>query len=229
MPESENMNQIANLERDALADYTGRDIALLSKAKQMLVEARTIPDILKVENLAQRARDYAKKAGMGRDAANSAELIALDARRKAGETLQTMKKRGELATKESGRPKKVSHAGIHTLDDLGLTLNQASRYQMESSVPDSVYQDWVERICKSDDGELHASGVRSLARQISEPIENKPELKLSFVIAAGKVRQVVENVWKALNADSRRSLLILIAELAKEYEEELDNGDEQET
>jgi hypothetical protein len=146
-------------------------------------------------------------------------LIALDARRKVGETLKAMKEWGELA---EGKPK-PSQAGRVTLSDIGLTYNQSSRYQMEASVPDDIYQDWVDRVCKSDDGELHASGVRSLARQISEPIENKPELKLSFVIAAGKVRQVVENVWKALNADSRRSLLILLAELAKEYEEALHN------
>jgi hypothetical protein len=107
-------------------------LAPISKAARMLAEATTLEEIRQVENLAQRARDYAKAAGLGRDASNSAARIMLDARRKTGETLATMKERGELATKENGG---VSQAAtpLLTLTDLGLTRSQSSRYQQEAS------------------------------------------------------------------------------------------------
>lgn len=201
-----------------------RDLALLSKAQKILVEARTIPDICNIENLAQRVREYAKKAGMGRDAVNAAALVVLDARRKAGETLKAMKERGELYDKGGDRKSK-SQAAILKLSDLGLTLSQSSRYQTEASVPDDLYQDWVERVCKSNDGELHASGVRALARQISQPLENESQEPLSFILAAGKIRRTIENVWKSLTDDGKLSLPKFLIETASEYEPGIDGGD----
>ena len=73
----------------ATANASG--IALISKARRMLEEATTIDEIRDVQNLAQLACDYAKKAKLGRDAVNSATRHALDARRKVGDTLRAMK------------------------------------------------------------------------------------------------------------------------------------------
>ncbi|MGA2059452.1 MAG: hypothetical protein ABSG67_03140 [Thermoguttaceae bacterium] len=65
-----------------------------------------------------------------------------DAHRKAGETLQAMKERRELATQKNGRPpKKVGQLVILKLEDIGLTIKQSSRYQMEASVPDDLLLD----------------------------------------------------------------------------------------
>ena len=89
----------------------GNGLATLSKATRMLAEATTIQDIMAVENLAQRARDYAKAAGMGREATNNAAIIMLNAQRKAGETLIAMQRRGELA-EQGGDRKSKSHDGI---------------------------------------------------------------------------------------------------------------------
>ncbi len=110
----------------------GSALAPLSRARKMLAEATTIEQILQVENLAQRAKEIAAAAGMGREACNSAAHIMLDARRKAGDSLRLMKERGELA---EGRRPKLSQAAIVTLDSLDLTLSQSSRYQQEASVP----------------------------------------------------------------------------------------------
>ena len=48
-----------------------------------------------------------------------------------------MQERGELATKQDGRPE-VSQPATLTLDDLGVTRSESSRYQLEASVPASV-------------------------------------------------------------------------------------------
>ena len=56
----------------------------------------------------------------------------------AGDTLKAMKERGELA-EQGGDRKSTSHdARLITLDDLGLTYSQSSRYQQEASVPDDL-------------------------------------------------------------------------------------------
>jgi hypothetical protein len=53
-----------------------------------------------------------------------------DSENKTGETLATMKERGELA-EHVGR--NGSQAATHSLEDLGLTRSQSSRYQQEAS------------------------------------------------------------------------------------------------
>jgi len=136
-------------------------IAEISKAERMLEKATTVEEIRHVENLAQRARDYAKAAGLGRDAVNRAGRLALDARRKTGATLKAMKERGELA---EGRRNELSHRAIVTLDDLDLTPSDSSYYQLEASVPQNAYEEWVPRVTESHDGILTASGLRTLAR-----------------------------------------------------------------
>jgi N6-adenosine-specific RNA methylase IME4 len=130
----------------------------------MLAEAKTLDEILHVENLAQRARDFAKAAGLGRTAWNQAAVVMLNARRKAGQTLIEMKHRGELAARGANPKKRKSQAGTITIDDLGLTKNQSSRYQKEAKVPQDVFDEWVQRHLDGDD-DLTASGLRRMAKQ----------------------------------------------------------------
>lgn len=150
-------------------------LAPLSKAGRMLAEAKTLDEILHVENLAQRARDFAKAEKLGREAQNQAGRIMLDARRKAGDTLRLMKERGELADRgDNQHTTRSSQAAITTLADLGLTLSQSSRYQAEASVPEAVYLEWIEDVLAKDEGYLSAAGLR---RQVPKPprVESDPD------------------------------------------------------
>lgn len=130
----------------------------LVRARRMLAEATTIEQIMHVANLAQRAADFAKAANLGLCASNQAKSIELDARRKAGDTLVTMKARGELARR--GKPK-MSQAATFTVEDLGLTRDQSARYQQEASVPNREYQRW--KADRMETEELSAAGLRKLA------------------------------------------------------------------
>jgi len=146
-------------------------LSLISQAKRMLESATTFEEILKVENVAARARDYAKAAGAGREAANAATKVMLDARRRAGQELRSMKDRGEL---EHGGDRKSNSqaASLISLADLGLTYSQSSRYQQEASVPDDVYEGWAQSTFDSDhETFLTATGLRKLAARQSTPAE----------------------------------------------------------
>jgi hypothetical protein len=193
----------------------GSSIALIPKPQQrMLEKANTIDEIRAVENLAQLACEYAKKARLGRDAINSATRHALDARRKAGDTLKAMMERGELAA--PGKPK-MSQRATFTLKDLGLTRSKSSFYQQEASVPPDVYEAWVRRVIESKDGILSAAGLRALARQLgkSDECDDSPVL---FAAAASRIRRLVAKLWKGMGDDGRACLPEFLKSLSSEYE-----------
>jgi hypothetical protein len=192
----------------------GSDIAMISKATQMLDRASTIDEIRQVENLAQCARDYAKAAGRGRDAVNSAARIALDARRKSGTVLIAMKERGELA--ERGRTQ-MSQRATFTLKDLNLTRSRSSCYQQEASVPKDAYENWVRRVIESDDRVLSAGGLRRVARKLAK--SDEPDDAASTTAAAEqRVRRYIAKHWRQIGPAGRARLPALLKSLAIEYE-----------
>lgn len=202
----------------AVSTCNSAELTPVAQVERALEKATSIDEIRNVENLAQRARDLARAAGLGRDAVNKAGRIALDARRKAGQTLKLMKDRGELADQKDGR--KAYHAGTLTLDDLGLTRNQSSRYQIEASVPDDLYQDWVRRVVGSDDGVLSAAGVRSLARQISTPDEPEEDPLLAPEQIKVQLSRTVWKLWSETGEDGKHKLQTVLEGLADECRHE---------
>jgi len=190
------------------------DIVVVSKMQRTLEKAASIDEVRNVENLAQRAREYAKVAGLGRDAVNRAGRLALDARRKTGATLRAMRERRELA--ERGR-RHMSHAGTFTLADLGLTRNDSSYYQLEASVPQRRYDQWVERVVKSHDGTSSASGLRSLARQLADP--GQPDgLPVLFPAAASRIRRLVAKLRIRMTGQGRACLPAFLKSLSSQYD-----------
>jgi hypothetical protein len=169
-----------------------RSLTPISKAAKMLAEAKTLDEILHVENLAQRAKDFARAAGLGREAHQHAATVMLNARRKAGETLRLMRDRGDLDRGQGGDRKSRSQAATVKLEDLGLTKSQSSRYQLEASVPEDEYREWLAGFDETDQ-DITASGLRKLAKQRqsqtvrsrSEPIEGVCD-SLEQLIDAGK-------------------------------------------
>lgn len=184
------------------------------KAHRLLAEAKTLEDFLQVENLAQRARDFAKAAGLGRRTMNEAARIMLDARRHAGLTLIAMKERGELATRGDAMSQRGTSV---TLDDLGLSRNQSSRYQQEASVPDDQYREWVENVCSSDEGQLTASGLRSLAKTLAEPEAERTPKPVDLMEAADKIRSFIENLRDGLGTEGRQLLPDLLRDIVEQY------------
>jgi N6-adenosine-specific RNA methylase IME4 len=144
----------------------GKALAPIIKAQRMLAEATTLEQILRVENLAQRARDFAKAAGLSRQAQNTAAKLCLDARRKAGTALKEMRDRGQLAEHGVNRHTKTLHAEMSTLGDLDINPLRAHRYLAEASVPEKDYQQWATRIMDEEsDFDLTAAGLRKLAKR----------------------------------------------------------------
>lgn len=112
------------------------DLVLVTDAARMLAEARTLPDIRRVQNLAQRAQEYAKAARLGLDAQNSAAAIRLEAEAAAGDLLSTMAETGERRERGESLPHVAAiDMKPATLSDLGVTRDESSRWQQVAAVP----------------------------------------------------------------------------------------------
>lgn len=200
--------------RSKLTAANSSAIALLPQAGRMLEKAVTIEEIRKVENLAQLAREYAKAAGLGREAINTATRHGLDARRKMGTVLKTMRERGELA--ERGK-RNMSQRATFILEDLGLTRSQSSRYQQEARVPQDVYEKWVRAVMKSDDRMLTAAGLRALGRR-------QEAAYLPLAVAAARLRRLIFKLAKRMSDDDRARLPKLLGSLLRQLKRKMTAG-----
>lgn len=116
----------------------------LEKAVAMLAEARTLDEVKRIRAMAAAAEQYAKAEKLGDEAVRYATEIKIRAARKAGELLIAMAKGGERSAPGArGVGKGVkSHDGISlpTLDDIGVTPKQSSRWQNLARIPEPAFE-----------------------------------------------------------------------------------------
>ena len=101
-------------------------------------------------DMAEAARLYARAVGLGQDAMNEAAEVKLRAERMAGELLAEMKKnegtKGQLAGRgvigDSMRESPITP--VPKLADIGITPKQSMNWQAEATVPEPVFEEWVE-------------------------------------------------------------------------------------
>src|SRR6516164_5894490 len=75
-------------------------LANLDRVRIALAKARTLPEVVKIRNLAEAARTYAKAAHMSKESLDYAAELKLSAERKAGRILARLQK------SSGGRPEK---------------------------------------------------------------------------------------------------------------------------
>lgn len=140
-------------------------ITKLERATQMLAEAKTMDDILQVADIAEAAKAYARAAKLGMDAQNNAAEVAILARRKAGEYLAQLERnqgeRNDITSPNVGRSSEYSR----TLQESGITTQDASRWMQVASVPEEQFREYIEDT-KQAGKELATSSVVKLAKQI---------------------------------------------------------------
>ena len=153
-----------------------RPVFLRDEALQLLRDAKTLIDVLKIKHTAQAAEHYFKGAAKARGLAVDAAEIRLRAERKAGDLLREMRERGERADRGGNR------AMLHdaTLPDLGVTRSQASRWQEIAAVDETVFEGYIAEAKSHETHELTTSGLKTAANfqrraRQAEEIVNEPE------------------------------------------------------
>lgn len=134
---------------------TQSSLALVSKARMALEQAKTIDDVKDLRDKAEAVRQYAKQAGESLEVQNAAAEVKLRAERKAGEMLAEMEK-------HNGDPRLQ---GATRLSDLGIEKTQSHRWQRAASVPADEFEHYI---ADALDGgrELTSSGLLKLAKKI---------------------------------------------------------------
>jgi len=127
-------------------------LSKLSNAQRALAEAKTLPELRNVRDQAVAVVEYCKAAKLGTPLVNQAVEIKLRAERKAGGMLNKSVRKG-------GAPK--SHAV--TLESLGIEKMQSHRWQLIASVPEKLFEKYIEDGTASDTKELTTKGVLQLA------------------------------------------------------------------
>jgi N6-adenosine-specific RNA methylase IME4 len=140
-------------------------LASISAAKTALMQASDLQDVLLIRDKAKAIQELVKARNASLETQNAAAEIRLRAERKAGEMLKKMEK------------KKNQHAGTTMgpavkLQDIGITKNQSSRWQLTSCVKESEFVRIVAE-CNDTREELTQKRVLDFAKKTakSEKIE----------------------------------------------------------
>lgn len=131
-------------------------------AKRALAEARSIDEVKLVRDQAEALRLYVRQQGDSLEMQNDIAEIKLRAERRAGELLAAGgRKPGETDKTIMSHNVTLSP----TLEDLGISRMQASRWQLEANVPEEIFECHVAEI-KAAKEELTSVGLRRLAKRL---------------------------------------------------------------
>ena len=119
---------------------TTRMLALLDNATRMLAEARTLPEVRQVLDLATVAMVYSKKRHLANEAQNHAGVLVVEATIRQGEILAQMAANGQRS--DGGRTG-AQTAPVPTLADLNTTKRESADAQLVAGEAAAV-RAWVE-------------------------------------------------------------------------------------
>ena len=113
-------------------------IERLSRASEMLVEAKSMQEVKKIMDVAGAAKIYARRQQLGEEAVQHARSIELEAMRRLGELLaETPKNKGLLLRGTKSEPREISSP---TLSDLGVDKKISSLSQQLARMPKKEFE-----------------------------------------------------------------------------------------
>jgi hypothetical protein len=133
------------------------ELVLLDQAGQALAEAQSFDKIKEIRDKAEAVRKYAQSASLGLGIQNRAAEVKLRAERQAGKLLTQMTLRG-------GDRRSKNHNERLKLEDLGISRNQSTRWQLQARVPENVFREHIKVTCDSGK-ELTSARLLRLAKQ----------------------------------------------------------------
>ncbi len=160
-------------------------LVVLEGAIRALAACRTVDEAKHIRDLAEAARLYAKKAGLGLEAQNHAAEIKLGAERRCGALLRKMAEEGGRA-KGGGDMRKESQPVI--LSDLDIQPKQSSRWQTVARITEPDFGAYVAET-KAAAGELTTAGLLRFAHR--QEHEEQQRARLAVAPPAGQYRTIV--------------------------------------
>jgi len=141
-----------------------RELALLDRAQLAISEATTVREAKEIRDKAEALEVYARRAEYGSILQQRCSEIKLRAERRAGELLRQLDLRPGRPSNES-----LSSGQHHSLEGMGITRKQSSRWQRLATIPEDRFDEEVK------DGPSEAALLR-IARQLEQPPKPEPEI-----------------------------------------------------
>jgi hypothetical protein len=137
-----------------------QQLVRLQRARRELTQANTVAEITSVRDKAESVRSHAQRASLGIEIQNYAAELKLQAERLAGHFISELKLRGG--------DRKSDQAGNHLkLKDLGIDKNQSARWQLEATVPESIFRDFVRKV-HATGNEISSAALLRLAKSLRD-------------------------------------------------------------
>ncbi len=163
-----------------------------SQARQALQKAKTIDEVVTIRNAAERLRIYSRQVGESLESQNDWAEIKFRAERRAGEMLKEGAENGDRA-KQGGDKKSKSQDGIlipPTLEEIGITANQSSRWQWIASIPEPEFEGFIQGVKESYKELTEIALIRVAKREANERLRTEikarpvvpPEGKYSCIV-----------------------------------------------
>lgn len=191
-------------------------IALCSKARQMLAEARTLEEFKAVRDVGEAAIRLAKsRRDVGIEAVQEAQEIVRRAERDMGAMLPGITR---------GRGRKEKSHDVTFLQDLGIERMQSSRFQKIANLPDDEFEAWIDDCRSSGEEMTQAAALRLAAAFLADPIE-KPESPPHEQMAAAVKNAVTKFVGQLTTPEQYAYVRLRITELLEFLAQmEFENG-----
>ena len=158
-------------------------LILWDEMKTAVINCHSVDEVAQIRNRAEAYRYALKQAKESPEVIHKAEEIKLRAERRAGELLNEMPKN------KGGQYRSQPVTGTLTLENIGVTKNQSSKWQRIASIPEDKFETYL-----SVQKELSTSGAISLAKNIER--EKKSEETVTPKIE-GKYRVIyADPPWK---------------------------------
>ena len=162
--ENTQLPAVITAESDPATEEGAQQVALLDRAQQAIARAESVDEVKDIRDRAEAARKYAESASLGLEAQNHAAEVKLRAERKAGELIGQLQLHGGNRSDET-----IERV---TLDELGVSKDQSSRWQLIASLPDESFDQHIQET-KQAATELTTTSVLKLARQLAPPRKRK--------------------------------------------------------
>lgn len=133
-------------------------LALIETALVKLQNSTDLSEVKSIRDTADTLRHYAASVRVSLALQNRATELKLRAERRAGDLLSKMHLRGGNRTPES-------EADRVKLKELGINHNQSARWQKEASVPEDVFNAFVEETIRTGNELTSASLLRIASHQ----------------------------------------------------------------
>ena len=152
--------------------------ALVMRGVAAIEQAGSFDEVKAIRDQAEALRVYSRSIGAALDAVNAAAELRIRAERRMGEALRDT----EMA--KGGRPSETPTPGVSvsapTLEEIGITAKQSSRYQQIAAIPKDTFETAIEAHKAADEPLSAAAVVR-----VAETLDSLPEPIREDVVASG--------------------------------------------